>query len=87
MGKNVISFGADMSSSVHIDKKNKDTLILSEGQTQGSDNTKLTAEAKYSINFTHPIKRFVLSLTIIEATVSYLLMLQKYNSSKQKTLI
>ena len=40
MGKNVISFGADMSSSVHIDKKNKDTLILSEGRTQGSDNTK-----------------------------------------------
>ena len=62
MGKNVISFGADMSSSVHIDKKNKDTLILSEGRTQGSDNTKLTAEAKYSINFTHPTKRFVLSL-------------------------
>ena len=28
LGKNVIVFGADMSSSVHIDNKNKDILIL-----------------------------------------------------------
>ena len=27
-GKNVITFGADMSSSVHIDDKKKDILIL-----------------------------------------------------------
>ena len=32
MGKKVIIFGADMSSSVHIDNKNKD-IILSEGPT------------------------------------------------------
>ena len=30
-------FGVDMSSSVHIDNKNKDILILGEGQTQGCD--------------------------------------------------
>ena len=30
-------FGADMSSSVHIDNKNKDILILGEGPTQGLD--------------------------------------------------
>ena len=35
MGKNVIIFGADMRSTVHIDNKNKDILILGEGQTQG----------------------------------------------------
>ena len=35
MGKNVIILEADMSSSVHIDKKNKDILILGEGLTQG----------------------------------------------------
>ena len=35
-----------MSSSVHIDNKNKDILILGEGQTQGLDDTALTAEAK-----------------------------------------
>ena len=33
MGKNVITFGADMSSSVHIDKKkNRNILILVEGK-------------------------------------------------------
>ena len=35
MGKNVIIFGADMSSSVHIDNKEKDILILGEGPAQG----------------------------------------------------
>ena len=35
MGKNVIIFGADMSSSVHVDNKGKDILILDEGPTQG----------------------------------------------------
>ena len=30
MIKNIIIFGTDMSSSVHIDKKNKDILILGE---------------------------------------------------------
>ena len=38
-----------MRSSVHIDNKNKDTLILGEGPTQGLDDTTLTAEAKYPI--------------------------------------
>ena len=42
MGKNVISFGADMSSSLHIDNKNKDILILGEGATQGLDDSALT---------------------------------------------
>ena len=49
MGKNVIIFGA---------------VILGEGTTQGLDNTILTAEAKYPIDFTQSnfcIKRFVLS--------------------------
>ena len=44
-------FGDDISSSVHIDNKKTDTLILCEGTTQGLDNTALTAEAKYHINF------------------------------------
>ena len=62
MGKHVIIFAADMSSSVHIDNKNKAILILGEGPTQELDHTTLTAEAKYPINFTQPNKRFVLSL-------------------------
>ena len=61
-GKNIIIFGADMSSSVHVDNKVKDILIHDEGTTQGLDDTILTAEAKYPINFTQSGKRFVLSL-------------------------
>ena len=41
-----------MSSSVNIDNKNKDILIPEEASTQGLDDTTLTAEAKYFINFT-----------------------------------
>ena len=62
MGRNVIIFGADMSSSIHVDSKNKNILILCEGPTEGLDDTALTAEAKYPINFTQPNKRFVLNL-------------------------
>ena len=51
-----------MSSSVHIDNKGRDTLILGEGPTQGLDDTTLTAEAKDAINFTQLRKRFALSL-------------------------
>ena len=41
-----------MSSSAHIDNKNKDILIPGEGLTQEIDDTALTTEAKYPINFT-----------------------------------
>ena len=61
-GENVILFGADMSSSVHIDNKNQDILILGEAPTQRLDDIIFTAEAIYSINFTQPNKRFVLGL-------------------------
>ena len=62
MGKNFIIFGVDMSSSVHIDNKNKDILVLGEGQTQRLDDTTLTVEAIYPINFTQSNNKFVLSL-------------------------
>ena len=51
-GSNLLIFGVDISSSVHIDNKKKDILILREGPTQGLDGTILTAEKLYSINFT-----------------------------------
>ena len=60
--KNVIIFGADMSSSAHVDNKGKDILSLREGPIQGLDDTTLTGEAKYPINFTQSNRRFVLSL-------------------------
>ena len=50
-GKNVIIFGADMGSSVHIHNKKKDSLILSKSPTNGLDDTTLTAEKEYSITF------------------------------------
>ena len=52
MGKNIIIFGAGVSSSMHIDDKDKDILIPGEGLTQELDDTTLTTEAKYPINFT-----------------------------------
>ena len=55
-------FVADMSSSVDIKNKEKDILILGKGPTQRIENTTLTAEAIYSINFAKPNKRFVLRL-------------------------
>ena len=51
-----------MSSSAHVGNKTKDILILGGGPTQGLDDTTLTAEAKYPINFTQSGKRFVFSL-------------------------
>ena len=62
MVKNVSIFGADMSSSAHVDNKTKDILILGEGPTQRLNDTTLTAEAKYPINFMQPRKKLVLSL-------------------------
>ena len=61
--KNVNTFGANMSSSVHIDNKYIYILVPSEGPTRESnDTTTLTAEAEYLIYFTQSGKRFVQSL-------------------------
>ena len=46
----------------HVDNKKKDISILGEGPTQWLDDTALTAEKKYSINFTENNKKFSLSL-------------------------
>ena len=40
-----------MSSSVHINSERNDILVFGKGSTQGLDDTKLTAEAQYLINF------------------------------------
>ena len=61
LGRNVIIFGVDMSSSTKIDNRKKDILILGKGPTQGLEHT-LSAEKMYSINFTVPGKKFCLSL-------------------------
>ena len=51
-----------MSSSVHIDNKKKEILILGKGSTQVLDDTTLTAEVHYSINFSTSHIKFCLSL-------------------------
>ena len=48
-------------SSVHANNKNKEILILSKGETQGLDNTTLTAEVQYSINFSKSEIKFCLN--------------------------
>ena len=58
--QNVLIFGADMSSSIHIDNKKKDILVLGRGPTQALEST-LTAEKMYFINFTVTKKKFCLS--------------------------
>ena len=39
IGRSVIIFGVEMSSSSHIDNKKKDILILGKGPTQGLEHT------------------------------------------------
>ena len=75
-----------MSLSAHLDNKGKDIVIPGKGTTRGLDDTTLTTAAKYSINFSRLQRRFCLSLHYNGSTVSYLLMLQKYISSKQMIL-
>ena len=60
-GPNVLIFGADKSSSSHIDNKKKDILVLGKGPIQGLEHT-LAAEKMYSINFTATKKKFCVSL-------------------------
>ena len=51
VGKNVISFGVDMSSSVHIYNKKKDISVLGIDPIQGLNDAMFTAAAQYSIDF------------------------------------
>ena len=51
IGQNLIIFGVDMSSSIHVDNKKK-------------HGTTLTAEKKYSINFTESKKKLLFKLAL-----------------------
>ena len=61
VGRNVISFGVDMSSSPRIDNKKNYILFLGTCPTQGLEHA-LTAEKLYSINFTKENTKFCLNL-------------------------
>ena len=60
-----------MSSSVHANNWTKNILVLGQDITQELDDTILTKEAKYSINFPRSNRKFCLSLHYNKAT-SYL---------------
>ena len=84
LGRNVIIFGVDMSSSTKIHNRKKFTLILGKDPTQGLEPT-LSAEKMFAINLTEHNKMFCLSLHYNGAK-SYLLIVKKLINSKQKIL-
>ena len=84
LGKNVVIFEVDMSSSMHLDDTGKDVLILSKGPTQGLNQT-LTTETQYSISFMRPGIKFCLSVHY-NGSNSFLFVNARYISSKQKIL-
>ena len=57
-GRNVITFGIDMSSSTKIVNKGKDILILGLGPTFGLGEKALSVEEMFSINFTKANTKF-----------------------------
>ena len=69
-GQNIIIFGVDMSSFVHVHSNKKDILILGSGPKQELEHT-LIPEKMYSIIFTVTKKKFCLSL-YYNGTNSYL---------------
>ena len=75
-----------MSPPLHIDNKGRDILVLGEGRTQVLDDTTLTAEAKYPINFTQSGKRFILSLQYNESNSFFFVNATKVYHSEQRTL-
>ena len=83
--QNILIFGADMTSSSHINNKKKDILVLGKGPTQGLEHT-LTAEKICSINFTVTKKKFCLSLHYNGANSYLFVMVQKFKNLKQKVL-
>ena len=61
-GKNVIIFGADLSSSVHANNRANNVLVLGKDFIQGINGTTIYAEKIHSTNFTVTTKKFCLSL-------------------------
>ena len=73
-----------MSLSVYTNNKKKDILILGKGPTQGLDDTTLTADAQYSINFSIPNRKYCLSLCYNEPNSFLFVNATKIYQSKAK---
>ena len=61
-GKNVIIFGADLSTSANANNKLNNALVLGKDFIQGINGTTIYAEKMYSTNFSVDNKKFCLSL-------------------------
>ena len=95
MGKNVIIFGIYELIYANWSLEKMIFLILAKGPTQWLDDTTLSAEAQYSINFSRSYRTFfnvwkfykdhIESFIMLE-TVFYFLMLQNYINPKQAVL-
>ena len=72
MAKNVIIFGVYMSSSLHIDNRKKEVLILGKGRNQVLDHTAFTAEAQFSINFSRSNRKLCLSLQYNRSNILFI---------------
>ena len=79
LGRNVRIFGVDMSSSVHIDNKKKDILILDKGSAK-------RLEKMYLINFAERNKNFYLSLHYNGASSYLFVNGKKFINLRQKIL-
>ena len=66
-GNNAVIFGVDMGSSVHIDNKKVNILVLGKRPTQRLGEHSLAAEKMYLINLSATKRRFCLSLHYIGA--------------------
>ena len=60
--RNVLMFGADMSSSVHANNRANHIYRMATGLTQGINDTTIYAEKNFYRNFTDFGKKFILSL-------------------------
>ena len=59
LGRNCIIFGADLSSSSHVNNKKNNILVLGNDFVQRIIGTPIHAEKLHKINFTEKIKNFV----------------------------
>ena len=64
-GKTVIIYGADNSSSTHLDNKKKHILVLDERQTHWLNDTTAKTESKCSVNFNVTIKVIVFRMLMV----------------------
>ena len=77
-GRNVLIFGVDMSFSAHGNLMGGNNIyLMSDGLTQGINDTMLYVEKNYWRNFTDPGKKFIISLHYNGDESYFLLMVDK----------